>query len=65
MNWVDVSLPLIIGFLLASGPEMFLKGKSGEPPEKIARQRLICRVIGIAVLVLGGVMIAAKLATSR
>lgn len=65
MNWVDVSLPLIIGFLLASGPEMFLKGKPGEPPEKIVRQRLICRVIGIAVLMVGLGMIVAKLATSR
>lgn len=63
MNWVDVSLPFLIGFFMVASPEMYVKSKPGDVPEEVERRRSLYRRIGSLILLIGVIMAISKLTT--
>ena len=64
MNWVDVSLPFLIGFFMVASPEMYVKSKPGDVPEEVERRRSVYGLIGFVILLTGAIMAIRKLTTT-
>jgi len=65
MNWVDVSLPCLIGFFMIVGPELYVISKPGDVPEEIERRQAVYGRIGFLILLIGAIFLHRSVGTVK